>query len=535
MNPFEHLVPQKTPTASSANPFGALIPGAIPSSSASPTVAPTPKLDSPFGVVGGTLGEIGKEAVGGIGKAIGGIGEATLGAGGQLLKGDVLGAGGKVIKGGLDIASGALRTAWSPVSGAITESVKQLNNATGGKLGEATSQALSQLEQSHPDITNAISDFVTKHPDVAGSIGDIVDIIGSKLGVKAAPLVTKPIVSAVEKATPALEKTIETARPIIQKTGGIAKEAAKATAKKGIELTMGKDALSSAKNIKGTLAGARAVTKDIAASSKIQDIISPKLTAKETKLALKEGRIVAGQDPTLLQDGTPDSVIPSKETARAAQTVKTNIPNAENMKPQELYTALKNKIGSVAKSLTPKMKKVDITPETVNKITNDWTALKEKQLSNPYTSSSANVEKLQEQFEGFLQKSKAGNLNDLWDTAKAYDASVPSSVKNATSLSSDVLQAQKSMWLQNRGILKGAINSSSVGLGKVSQKAFEGMTDMYNAQEGIMSKIKVGTEAKPSKLLQFAKEHPYITGSIVGGAATATGIPQGIAKSVTGL
>lgn len=94
-------------------------------------------------------------------------------------------------------------------------------------------------------------------------------------------------------------------------------------------------------------------------------------------------------------------------------------------------------------------------------------------------------------------------MDDLWERAKAYDQSVPSNVKNANSLSTDVLQTQKSIWLQNRAVLRGAINDVATGLGETSQKAFADMHDMYNAQKGIQSSYKIPKEGTPSQVKEF--------------------------------
>lgn len=261
---------------------------------------------------------------------------------------------------------------------------------------------------------------------------------------------------------------------------------------------------------------------------KISDTIAPKLNAKETKLALSEGRIAPGEDPTLLRDGTPDTVLPSTRQARASFTVHQNIPGAADMAAPELYTALGGKIKELSTGLRPAMDATPITDATITKITNDWQALKAQQLSDPYTPATANLEKLQTNFEqNFLQKSGSDNFGDLWDTRIKYDNSVPTSVKNAHSFSSETLQAQKSIWLQNREILNSAINDAITGMGDVSQKTFGEMNDLYNAQKGIESSYKVPKTGEPSQIKQFTKDHPVMTGMVKAGAK-AVGLGAGI-------
>lgn len=261
----------------------------------------------------------------------------------------------------------------------------------------------------------------------------------------------------------------------------------------------------------------------------ITSTIMPKPNDKEVKLALREGRIQPGRDPSLLRGGTPDEIMPSDATKKSAATIKQYVQGAENLKAPELHTAIGEQVKSMGTSLRPVMDATPITPKTVGKITTDWEALKAKQLSDPYAPATANVKKLQLDFENnFLKKSKSGNFGDLWDTRIAYDASVPSNVKNATSLSSDTLQTQKELWLQNRRVLNDAINDAKTGLGDVSGKTFGEMNDLYNAQKGIESSYKPTVESAASKIKDFAKEHPFITGGAVYGANEASKKTTGI-------
>lgn len=273
--------------------------------------------------------------------------------------------------------------------------------------------------------------------------------------------------------------------------------------------------------------------QDVKATNKIQDTISPKITPKEVKIAVKDGRFVDGQDPTLLRGGTKDTIIPSDKTIQTAQTIKDTIPNADKLKPSELYTKLDDKVSEISQKLKPEMEQTPIKPQTVEKITSDWETLKKTQSKNPYLSRDVNVKALQEDFESRLQQSKAGNMNDLWETRKAYDSSVPDSVKKSNSLSSQSLQDQKEIWLQNRDILNGAINDVKNGLGATSQKAFSDMSDMYNGKENILSKAKIKVGA-PSKVRQWVKDNPWKAGAIGYGIAKITGADKAL-KAVTGV
>lgn len=268
---------------------------------------------------------------------------------------------------------------------------------------------------------------------------------------------------------------------------------------------------------------------DTKATEALTQAIMPKINKKEVQIALREGRIQLGRDPSLLRGGTPDQVMPSESTQQSVGTIKQYIPNAGKLKVPELHTKVGEQVKLMGSSLRPVMDTTPITPKTVGKITKDWEALKAKQLADPYPPATANVEKLQADFENnFLKKSKSGHFGDLWDTRIAYDASVPANVKNATSLSSDALQTQKEIWLQNREILNGAINDSKTGLGEVSSKTFEEMNNLYNAQRGIESSYKPEAEGPISKIKQFAKNHPFITGAGLLGA-------NKVSKETTGI
>lgn len=244
------------------------------------------------------------------------------------------------------------------------------------------------------------------------------------------------------------------------------------------------------------------------ATSKISETISPKATVKQAKIAQTEGRLVQGKEPTLFKAGTEDKILPSKKTLSASETIQKNIPGASKMKPAELYKAVDENISKTAKALRPEMEKTPIKPETIQKINDDWSALKKSQLAEAPANEEANVAKRQTKFESLLQKSGNQSHADLWDTAINYDNSIPDRVKQATSISDESLQLQKEEWLQNRQILSDAIEKSS-------KPEFKQMSDMYEAKNGILSKAKV-EGAKISKVNQFLKSNPKIVAALGG-------------------
>lgn len=299
----------------------------------------------------------------------------------------------------------------------------------------------------------------------------------------------------------------------------------------------------------------------------LTQLISPKPTIKEAKLAETQGRLVKGKEPTLLRSGTSDTVLPSEKTKQAVSTIQKYIPDAHTFDEPTLYSALDKKTAEIAQKLQPEMKAVKISPETVKKSSQSWKELKAKQLESADASEEANVLKEQRQFESRLNKINNPSMGDIFTKARSgdmslsemktavgeratkieqaslddihqarieYDNSIPDNVKNANSLSSESLQNKRIRWLENRKVLNDLIHDTENGLGQTSRTAFKDMSDMYNAKQQILSKAKIETTQKLSKLRQFGKDHPVVS-SIVGATAVgATGIPSSILKGLTG-
>lgn len=270
----------------------------------------------------------------------------------------------------------------------------------------------------------------------------------------------------------------------------------------------------------------------------IADTISPKLTAKQIQLAQAQGRILTGESGGLLTSGTPDQILTGDKVADSAFTIKEQIPDAASMKPADLYTALKGRTTDMAQELEPTMQSVQISPEDIDSMKTDLESLQDEQMKNADATEEANVAKRQKQFyERVNAITPDSTLDDLWKERISYDDSVPSNVKNANFQSSDKLQTLKEEWLQNRAILNKVITDSSNGLGEGVAQQFKDMSNMYDAQKNLLTTAKDNLELKapPSKVIQWMKDHPYITGGIIGGAATATGIPGAALKAISGL
>lgn len=237
----------------------------------------------------------------------------------------------------------------------------------------------------------------------------------------------------------------------------------------------------------------------------ILEIISPKITSKETQAIINEGRLTRGKESVLFGK-QPDIVQQSDAMERVANTIERTIPKADKMNDVQLSSALDTKIGEVARSLKTEMKVTPVKQTTTGKVRDAWSRVKNEQALRPeFLDNEAGNKAFQNKFENYLKQlewditDEAGKfktptpktLDDIWEVRKSYDDSIPENVKRANSNSSPVLQDRKQMWLENRSILNAAINDQIEGLGSTSKKAFAEMSDMYDARQNIASKAKI--------------------------------------------
>ncbi len=342
-------------------------------------------------------------------------------------------------------------------------------------------------------LMTAWQNFKTAHPELAGNIeatGNIASILpigeGAGLAVKGAE-------AAVDVGKNVVPKAVEAGKTAV--LGTAEEQAAREALKNGPDLT------------------------------KISDMIQPKMTIRETRLAQQQGRLFKGGPSGIFTEGSADKIAASPAQAKSAFTIGKLIEGADKMDPATLYGATQEKIGEIATKLKPEMEATPIKPETLDKISADTKELFAQQTEDALATDEPNVVKLQNNFKKFLDKSKTTNFNDLWETAKGYDASIPDKVKNANDLSSHELQMQKEIWLDNRAVLKRAINDVVDGMGKKSQEPFSDMRDLFNAQHNLDTTVKFNPEGAPSKLQQFGKTLP---GKVLKGAGKAAGLGAGI-------
>jgi len=342
----------------------------------------------------------------------------------------------------------------SAVASPITETV--------GKVVEKAAPVLQPFIDSINDSDSvvAFTDFLSKYPKVADTLYNVVsgglDISAVQGMVKAPEAVDAVRTSVTDAVSAAKQKAVD---------------------------------------LKAKVSSGKPNSLEV-----LQEKLAPKPTAKEARLAMDQGRLYPKQDGTLLKEGKPGRIAASEQQARSAQTTERLIPDAAKLDEATLYTEMKGKIGDLSKELKPEMQKVEIKPETIQKINDEWTNLKKTQKAEAKATDEPNVAKWQANFERHLQKSKNGTMDDLWEARQAYDDSIKSNVKNATEQSPEDLQIQKDIWLENRRILTDAINDPQNGLGKTSQNAFSDMRDLYEGMNGLLTKAKVDVTVEPSKL-----------------------------------
>jgi hypothetical protein len=358
-----------------------------------------------------------------------------------------------------------------------------------------------------------VNNFVQALPQAAqDTVGNALIAPAARLGVGTFDLGSDAITAAKGQPLPAnllpsrnLPLGIGTVTPSNPDTpGGALKVASDAfqtggTAMAATDLAgQGVDAVQAANK---AAIDANAAKADTAAVTKLQETIAPKITSKETQAIINEGRLTRG-DSSALFGKQPDIVTQSENVQQAAQVIHQNIPNAAQMNDAQLSNALNTKIGETAQSLKPQMEATPIHPDTVEKAQETWQSLKTEQQGRPeFLDNKAGNAAFQNKFQNYLQEALDGkNMNDVWDPRKAYDASVPASVKNATTSSPPQFQVRKTMWLENRAILNSMINDSSTGLGTQSQQAFSDMSHMYDAQQNIAAKAKIDTTGAPGPL-----------------------------------
>lgn len=244
---------------------------------------------------------------------------------------------------------------------------------------------------------------------------------------------------------------------------------------------------------------------------KIAEEIAPVPTKKEIRRAIEEGRKVeVGRIRRLLGKG--DQITPEQRVKDAASVVDRRIPDATKISDQEIATRAKEEIASISRELVPELKKVELGDQVKNDVLGSWDDVKFRQIDEleDLVLSPRQINKAHKQFEDtLLEMIDANNADDLWKAIQNYDKRVGKKVKEATSQSSDVLQAQQDIWIENRRVLREALDDVAEQIDDTNvSDAFRDMRGLYTARQNIIN------NARMQKGSQLWKQ---ITKGVVGG------------------
>lgn len=248
----------------------------------------------------------------------------------------------------------------------------------------------------------------------------------------------------------------------------------------------------------------------------VLETISPGINAAETRKIIEQGRLTRGRRSRLFGD-KPDIVEQADEIQRAAQTIETKLgEGAAKMTDAQLSTALKSEVGTIAQTLRPQMKAIQLTPEGGSKLVSKWDEIKAAQAADSELGTVPGFKAFQNTFDSFVKdiskpvRTKTGqfrpkSLNDLWDIAIKYDGKISKRIKEAADIPGvDAnLLFKKDMWFQNRQLLRDLLKDEAEGLGGTARTSFQEMSDLLTARNNIIFKAKVDLKGKPGIITDF--------------------------------
>ena len=175
------------------------------------------------------------------------------------------------------------------------------------------------------------------------------------------------------------------------------------------------------------------------------------------------------------------------------------------------------------------MQKVRMMAMEIRKLKAAWAKLKIEQIKDP-DFLAAGGKQMQKNFDEYIKslsrvvrtkkgKFRTKNFDDIWNTRIKYDNTIPSRIKQATSLSEGRLQLQKDMWLQNRRLFNNVIKEAEHGLGPEAEAAFDVMSDLYTASNNIIQRAPIDVTGAPGFVTQER---------LIKGAAGAVGAAAGL-------
>ena len=187
------------------------------------------------------------------------------------------------------------------------------------------------------------------------------------------------------------------------------------------------------------------------------------------------------------------------------------------------------------KKVQESFQKIPVPKNVKSRIDDSWQKLKKKQADDE--NFSLGVEQMQKKFENnYLAqitkrykdangKFRQANADDIWDIAKAYDNSISSKVKNITEASDARFVIQNEAWIQNRNILRGAMDDlAEASDNPIIKSAFREMSDLYEAQSQILKNVRPSNKSGTSVFMDLIKKHGVTGLGFVGGGAALKSI-----------
>lgn len=433
------------------------------------------------GFVSGLGSRIGAEQVAGAKKVAGSIEKGSE----DIAKGGV----GNVIKGAAEAGFGG-------IAGTAQAAFAPVTAVAGPVLSKATPASLEALRLNHPILAQAfdavapviqekilpkIQELMAKHPDATSLTSDIASTILLALGGGEAEA---PLKDALTK------EGFQAAKESISKAPeDIASAAASASTK----------------------LAERSAQKETQA---VLDLVSPKMTKKETEAAIAAGR---GEKSGPLGRV---KVKPDARTLKAAESVKGIVDPKKTI--VENINATKEAIGKEAEALKANIKAVD-KPYDINQLETKLNGL-EKPISIK-----SDV-KLDKQFDLVrdaaikLAKEKGGNVSDLLDARKALDDLVDKELPN--------LYDKENAPMRDAVIsMRRAINEfidANLPEGTGFKESLAKQSSMYDALDGMNTKS--AEEVGGNIITRTAKKYPTATKVAKYGAAAVLG--GGIAREI---
>ncbi len=185
---------------------------------------------------------------------------------------------GDIAKGTIGMAGGTIKAAAAPLTQARSTTTGQtFGDAANKGVVQPVQDAASALSAAHPEVVKWLADQAAAHPDIAKSVGDIVNTLGLVGGGKVLGGEVTPVSDAISATKNAASDSASAVQSSVAKiTGNDARFG-------GVPAD--------------TVANAAKTAETSDNLTKIQDIIAPKLNAKEVRAARAFGQGRERQHP----------------------------------------------------------------------------------------------------------------------------------------------------------------------------------------------------------------------------------------------